>query len=137
MFTRALRAITAIMGVDETNSVQLDKVGANLFEDKWNGVWARDTILPNEQGYYICNLDTSHQPGSHWTALVRRGKILYYFDSFARPQRQTLKLEDPNYVIVSEANPEIVQGVREQNCGQRCLAWLLVWDNDPQAALSI
>lgn len=137
MFKQAFRLITSVMGHEQTNSEQLDKIGRELFEDKWNGVFARDTILPDEQGYYICNLDTSYQPGSHWTAIVRRGKILFYFDSFARSQRSTLKLKDPNYVIVSEANPTIKQHVKEQSCGQYCLAWLLVWDRDPQEALSI
>lgn len=137
MYKRALKEITKIMGVDETDSQQLDAVGSELFGEKWMGCYSSDEIYPREEGFYIANLDKRSEPGSHWVAIVRRGKILYFFDSFARQQRHTLKLKDPNFVIVSEANPTIVQHARENNCGQRALAFLLVWDVDPEEALSI
>lgn len=137
MFKRALKVITNVLGSGETDSIQLNTIGKELFEDKWNGVFARDQVNPNQEGYYICNLDTHLQQGSHWTALAVRGPVIYYFDSFARPQRKTLKLDDPYHIIISEKNPRILQNVKEENCGQRCLAWLMVFDQDPKAALSI
>lgn len=139
MFKRALKCVEEVMGSDETDSLELDKVGKHLFEDKWVGVFAADKVDPTLQGegYYIVNLDKNSQPGSHWTALAVRGPVIYYFDSFARTQRSTLHLSDPNHVIVQEINPDIRQGRRETNCGQRCLAWLLVFDQSPEDALSI
>lgn len=139
MFKRALKFVEGVLGNNETDSEQLNKVGKYLFEDKWNGVFAADEVDPTLQGegFYIVNLDSSRERGSHWTALAVRGPIIYYFDSFARTQRTTLKLDDPRHVIVQEINPNIRQGRREANCGQRCLAWLMVFDQSPEDALSI
>lgn len=139
MFRRALKFVEGVLGTDETDSVQLNKVGKYLFEDKWIGVFAADEVDPTRQGegYYVVNLDKMSQRGSHWTALAVRGPVIYYFDSFARTQRTTLKLDDPRHVIVQELNPHILQGRRETNCGQRCLAWLMVFDQSPEDALSI
>lgn len=139
MFKRALKFVESVMGNGETDSDELEKVGKFLFEDKWVGVFASDEVDPTLQGegYYLCNLDNHNEDGSHWTALAVRGCVIYYFDSFARTQRTTLRLEDPHHVIVQEINPNIVQGARESNCGQRCLAWLMVFDTSPEDALSI
>lgn len=138
MYKRALAQVQKVMGKGETDSEQLERMGKYLFEDKWMGVFARDTINPRgEEGYYIVNLDTSRQPGSHWTALAVRGPVIYYFDSFARRQSSTLKMTDPNHIIVSESNPDTLQKENEENCGQRSLAWLMLFDTSPEMALSI
>ena len=139
MFKRALREVERILGSDQTDSHELHDVGVFLFEDKFKGVFASDEIHLSRtgEGYYIVNLDTSRQQGSHWVALAVRGPVCYYFDSFARTNRSTLRLNDPHHIIVQERNPCIVQGRREENCGQRSLAWLMVFDQCPRDALSL
>jgi len=137
MYKRALKLVYSVLGNGETTGGQLDTVGKHVFEHKWNGVRARDELSDLQNGYYIANLDKSNQPGSHWTALAVEPHVIYYFDSFARPNESTLKVHDPVRFVVQEANPDILQPEDSDSCGQRCLAWLLTYENDPRDALSI
>jgi len=88
-------------------------------------------MKPNQS--CIINLDNSSQPGSHWIALFktpRRGTIIY--DSFGRKAKKILNkklysknpLESIGKYLETENDAE--QRIDESNCGQRCLAWLLV-----------
>ena len=85
-----------------------------LFGKKFAGVYARDRIPKNLNGRYaVVNMDKHDMPGSHWVGMA--GGLVY--DSFGRitlPGRPT------------ERDAE--QDVLEVNCGQRCIAWLCVYD---------
>ena len=54
-------------------------------KDSFIGVFSSD-ILPSyaQTGYYVVNLDTSQQPGSHWIAIkISKSKCQNeYFDSY-------------------------------------------------------
>jgi hypothetical protein len=136
-YSDALRLVHELLGHDETVGELLHEVGQYLFGGQWNGVKARDELTDLKNGFYIANLDTHDQPGSHWVALAVKPKVAYYFDSFARPVEKTLKLKDPKRIIVQESNPDIVQPMKAEDCGQRCLAWLMLFHDDPAEALAI
>ena len=38
--------------------------------------------IPLDDGYYIMNLENSHEDGSHWTAFVKIKSNIYYNDSY-------------------------------------------------------
>lgn len=137
MYRQALSQMHQLLGKGETVGHELDEVGRYLFADQWNGVKARDELTNLKNGFYIANLDTHSQPGSHWVALAVKPKVIYFFDSFARPVERTLKLKDPKRIIVQESDPDIVQPLRAEDCGARCLAWLMLFHDDPAEALSI
>jgi len=109
----------------ETTDTQLDKIGKGLFKQKFAGVFAADTIPKSTSfGYCIANLDNADQPGEHWVAIVKNnGKYLVY-DSFGRKTSDIL----PNLENVTDTDYDAEQFKHEENCGQRCLAWLLVYD---------
>ena len=46
--------------------------------------------IPLDDGYYIINLENSHEDGSHWTAFVKIKSNVYYNDSYGviMPQNQ-------------------------------------------------
>ena len=50
----------------------------------------REFKLPLQDGYYIMNLQDSHENGSHWVAFVKIKSNVYYHDSYAviMPQNQ-------------------------------------------------
>lgn len=106
---------------DVTTGLQLQKYGKIFFGRKFTGVFARDQMPVNINfQYMIVNLDNSDQPGSHWVACVRDTNGVLVYDSFGR--------NIPLFVnqINTESDPE--QLLQEENCGQRCLAFLLVYD---------
>lgn len=137
MYQQTLNLVHELLGHDETVGELLNEVGKYLFKSQWNGVRARDELTNLQNGFYIANLDDHDEPGSHWVALAVKPKVVYYFDSFARPVEKTLKLKDPKRIIVQETDPDIVQPQKAEDCGQRCLAWLMLFHEDPAEALAI
>ena len=111
---------------------QLDKIGRKLFGTKFHGVYSSDKIpkLNMVKRYCILNLDKSTEGGSHWVALalLKDGKTIFY-DSFGRSHTKiipSLNLSGNGKIINSEKDKE--QKIREENCGQRCTAFLMVVD---------
>ena len=118
--------ITLIGSNDVTYNTTLTKLGKQLFGPIFLGAVAHDKQPTTTAGRYaIVNLDTSGMSGSHWVALA--DNIVY--DSFGR-------LLDFDGYLETEKDAE--QAISENNCGQRCLAWLCVFHTlGREAALTI
>jgi len=111
---------------------QLYKIGRKMFGNKFHGVFPSDKIpkLNNIKRYCILNLDKSNEPGSHWVGLakLKNGQTIFY-DSFGRCHTKIipdLNLSGNGRIVNSEKDRE--QKIKEENCGQRCLAFLAVVD---------
>lgn len=111
-----LNAIEEVMGTGTTYSSDLDRVGKHLFGAEWRGVFASDDALPSN-GCYIVNTDKKSGPGEHWMA-VHNG---FFYDSFGRKSKTFL----PNMKLKEAPDYDAEQNKKEENCGSRCLAWLL------------
>ena len=98
-----------------TNNIELDNLGKQLFGKKWGGVYAADTVPNRVTGYSIVNLGTMASGGTHWVAQTKNG---YFYDSL----EENGKLDD------------IEQGFVERNCGQRAMAFLMLYDEDKTLA---
>ena len=108
------------LGTGVTNNRQLDREAKRLFEPyEWHGVFAANQNWKQHigKGYCIVNLDPIGSPGSHWVGIA--GNLLY--DSFGRANilGAIKNLED------TDRDPE--QEKREDNCGQRVLAFLVIY----------
>lgn len=147
---RALRLYNDLTGdiasVMETNGItttsQLDQIGKGLFGDKFLGSFPRDDIpldamKPGDM--VIINTDTSTQPGQHWMPMAR-GVIskhsYYYHDPFAKYHLKfnpRVKMGQQGTgttpTLVESDSSDQEQSFKEENCGQRALAWLLVFQH--------
>ena len=117
-----------------TNSHELERVGQGLFKRGWQGVVPRDMIPAAKQNsYLICNLDRSgKQKLFHWVCryVDSDGEIAWHDPlgtagiAQAQPLRQQLRgkqwTDDHNTRDASH------QGDSQDNCGQRCLAALMI-----------
>jgi len=110
-----LKEIELVLGTQVTNSRQLEAMCIRFFPKHFQGVYARDKFLPQKGKYAIVNLDKTGQPGTHWVAVA--DGLLY--DSFGR--LNTLQQNLPT------TEEDIEQGYLQENCGQRCIAWLCVF----------
>jgi len=129
--------IQPLMGKDTTYASQLEGAGRKLLGAKFRGVFPSDKIpkLNSLSKYAILNLDKSNEAGSHWVCIAyeqgNEGKqdLTYFYDSFNRRPREIIpNLEyTGNGRIVVEDN-DIDQKIDENNCGQRCLSYLVVYD---------
>ena len=93
----------------------------------FRGVFASDTlpITPHPQSTYICNLDSSDKPGTHWIAFFvpkDDDEPVEYFDSYGFPAPPLLFdgfLRD-TYVF----NTRCLQHLASAVCGQYCLFYI-------------
>ena len=114
-----------------TYNTFLDKIGSQLFGRHWLGVFPQDKLDDVERGSYaIINVDGSDEQGSHWMAICRKyGRRIYVYDSFGRPSSEIIpilyeKLKKKGYRVVdADYDPE--QTSDEENCGVRCISFLL------------
>lgn len=109
-----------------TDNVQLDKLMKNRLENYgYLGTFGRsDAPKHTKPGdCFIFNIED--HPGEHWLAYIhsKDTKHIYIYDSFGRANK-TFHL--PKSYKQSEKTPE--QGIEEQNCGARCVSWLMTCD---------
>jgi hypothetical protein len=131
IYNKFLKIIEEKLGNNITNNIELTKLGKKIFGRKYIGTYSADKIpkMSNNK-YCIVNLDNSNEAGSHWIALVKNHDKVMIYDSFGRKTISILPnlVQSGNgYIVESENDPE--QKIIENNCGQRCLSWLLVYDN--------
>ena len=133
--------------VGHKNVTYLDELlywGKILFNTErsrpFKGVFAKDQkwYSPSEdegKWYAIVNLDSSGQGGSHWIGIAyEKHTGLMFYDSFGRNSRRIF----PSQYQFLNTDPDAEQHMKEENCGQRCLAWLKLYhDYGPEAALGI
>lgn len=128
------KLIYPMVGKKITFSDDLKKAGCRLFGRKFMGVFASDQ-LPNldvDNRYAIFNLDSTDEPGSHWIAAAfdpKKNKIFIY-DSFGRDTKKIIPSVINKYGKrnVIDADDDAEQGVFEEDCGGRSLAFLYVFD---------
>ena len=113
-----LRIVEHMMGHSSTSSEQeLRDAGKALFASKFDDVYAFDEFFyqtmytQKTPKYCIINTDIRAEGGEHWFAWAD-GHI---YDSFGRE-------------ALGDTSGDAEQNIQEKNCGQRCLAWLLVYD---------
>jgi hypothetical protein len=110
-------------------NVDLMKYAKILKIPHFRGVYMRNDlpskILENESG--IVNLDDKRGPGTHWTAYVKRGINVTYFDSIGRlkPPLEVIKYfrSDGSKNNITY-NFERYQDLNSYNCGHLCLQFL-------------
>ena len=120
-----------------TDNTELHRVGSELFGARFKGVFASDGFpaLSASQPYAIVNNKPAVTGGEHWVGIARvprTGRLMVY-DSFGRPHATLL---GPGSLPpgATSTDPDAEQSVRETNCGQRSLAWLLIYDRLGPAA---
>ncbi len=119
----------SFLGIDETDTDQLNRVGFQYIPN-FLGTFARDhipkNILPNQS--LVINEGKMSSGGWHWMALfcMPDGNFLFY-DSFGRGHKTALKTNTINRKKITDADmKDREQIVKENNCGPRALAFLLV-----------
>lgn len=128
VYKTILRKVEKKIGNETTFSNDLHNVAKSLLGHKFQGIFTADKLprLTKTQPYAIVNLDSSWEEGSHWIALAKSGKKVIFYDSFGRPATSILPLLKGGNVVNTEDDAE--QKIEETNCGQRSVAWLMLFD---------
>lgn len=101
-----------------TSSLELNQVGEKMFGNSWDGALGRNEVQKKYNGgVALVNMDKRQYglpSGTHWVCLVDN----HYYDPL---------LPNGNHW-------DIEQSDAEQNCGQRCLAFAMLYVMDFQLA---
>jgi hypothetical protein len=125
--------IKPVLTNSTTYSRDLDKLGSKLLNN-FIGVCSSDNMpySDNNNFCFISNLDNSHQSGSHWVAIYVKNNNMYCYDSFGRDINNILHnyiisySKKHNYNIVNSDLTDREQEIKEYNCGQRSLTFLIM-----------
>lgn len=124
-YKEILKEIQDAMGKKTTTTAQLNEAGRVLFGRKYRGAWPADRIPKLRHGQVaIANLDDSKGPGTHWVALAQNKKKTIIYDSFGRKGGKIL----PTIAEGVDTESDAEQSAAQNNCGQRCLAALAVFE---------
>ena len=127
----------------ETDSKQLHTHGRRLLGKKFVGVFARDTfpfssLKPGDMG--IINTDTNNMPGEHWVAVARgvvEPKLIFVYDSFGRKNLIKPVKALPPGIKLHDVDLDPEQQEAEENCGQRSIAFLMVFRQCGEAVANL
>ncbi len=133
-YNKVLEQMKKTLGNDSTYSDTLDKVSRKQLGKKFHGVYPSDRIpqLTGIKPYAIINTDKSTSPGSHWIGVGYNDDDDYYmiYDSFGRKTNKIMpgfRASFNGTVLATDSDAE--QRMKENNCGQRALAWLICVDS--------
>ena len=124
LYNLCLVKLQKMIGSGVTYNTQIDEICKKLFGSKFKGCLARDEYKRcRDEGYYVVNLDNSNEPGEHWVGIVIQSKkrpLIY--DSFGRSMT---KYFGKNNELTQK---DVEQDDKEENCGQRSISFLMVYD---------
>jgi hypothetical protein len=139
LYRNYTKQIVSQLGNGVTYTTQLSSMCNRLFKNKYKGTFSSDTLpkLSKTKPYAIVNVDTSKQPGSHWVACChttsktgsgdsgRAQDRMLIYDSFGRTTKSLMKNVYKKYKTI-DSDHDVEQKDSEQNCGSRCIAFLMV-----------
>jgi hypothetical protein len=118
-YERWLKLTNRLVGTGVTSASLLKDIGTKLFGRSFLGVFPSDQIPRVNKGECaIANVDKSGDPGSHWVALTKN----HIYDSYGR-DHDTL-MPDAN-IDQEDTERDAEQDIRQNNCGSRCMAFLI------------
>jgi hypothetical protein len=136
-FRNTLNQVVSILGSGETSNTQLDKVCYKLFGNQFAGTFSSDKIpkMNKKSNMCVLNLDDSSQQGSHWVSIIFDNNTVYVYDSFDRNAKNILPSIFNKYKVVrntdrTSVSKAIRQKDYEEDCGQRCVASLIIYKVD-------
>lgn len=123
-----LQSVYKHLGSENTLTSTLNTFCKKIFGKKYKGTFPSDKIptLDYRHPYCIINVDKHTEKGSHWLALAFRKGHIYVYDSFGRSVKRLIGNNWKKNMISTD--PDAEQLSQQDDCGQRCIAWLMVFN---------
>jgi len=94
---------------------------ANQYKLPLENILMRDEIKNHlKVGFYVINLDTSDDEGTHWTVCYAHPLKSYYFDSYGFVPPLELEQKIKPYIY----NDKDIQDWNSEACGWYCIAFI-------------
>jgi hypothetical protein len=131
-YNKQLYKLHKIMGTGETHTHQLNNIGKRLFKHKYIGTFPADKIPKLKKNQMmIVNNQNSNQGGEHWLGICKtKDDTILIYDSFGRRHFKILPaLSNSTNDVIKETENDPEQKKIQKDCGQRCLAFLKVFND--------
>jgi len=105
----------------------LEKLCKNFLNNNFLGVFPSDVVPRSNKNLWsiIFNLSPHDEEGSHFIAIVKRVKKIFYFDSFGKKcLNEKLNAFMNSYKLPIEYNTIKIQDDRSSLCGYYCFYFL-------------
>ena len=134
-YRQCLQQIERKMGNKGTGESEIEQMSDFFLRNptRWKGVFALNEPWRKTGGYRVVNLEPRGNRGEHWVGVANN--LIY--DSFGRNRVVEIrehKLGIRPFGEYSYTAPDAEQLKQEDNCGQRCIAWLMVYDKYGETA---
>jgi hypothetical protein len=134
LYNKKLNELVNMLGDRATTNIELDRVGKQMFGNKYHGTYSSDQLpsLSSRQPYCIINVDPISKGGSHWVGCCydpKRDDLLIY-DSFGRSTSKLIPSIVKKYGQgrVVDTDQDVEQSSKESSCGHRSLSFLYAFD---------
>ena len=133
LFKQLVDVITSVYGNAVTSNEDLIAIGRSVFKPLGNNVIRNcDYDFKRMNGKYgIINIDNG--PGIHWCSTFQSGRVITVFDSFDRRIQRLMvefctRAKREGYIVkqTKDKNHRREQRDEQSDCGQRCIAWLIL-----------
>ena len=133
LFKQLVDVITSVYGNAVTSNEDLIAIGRSVFKLLGNNVVRNaDYDFKRMNGKYgIINIDNG--AGIHWCSTFQRGRVITVFDSFDRRIERLMadfctRAKREGYIVkqTKDKNHRREQRDEQSDCGQRCIAWLIL-----------
>ncbi len=120
-----------------STNVELESICKSLDIKNFRGVYMMDEIeklSPSRNESYIVNLQNSNEHGSHWLSIYKKGKSIFYFDSYGAPIPNEIRKHYKTYKINNFQSDDNIypdkplQTYSQTICGHLCVLFLLLCD---------
>ena len=132
MYNKLVDALESHYDNETKTNIDLVNIGKEVFEPLGDNVMRNaDYDFEDMHGEYSI-VNTDNGSGIHWTSVYQEHDKVYVFDTFGRDIKKLMpqfakraKVEGYN-IIKSNKKYEYEQEVKQNDCGLRSLAWLIL-----------
>ena len=106
------------------SNFDIDSIAKSL-DIKIDGIFMKNEMnFERQNGNYIINLDDSGNDGTHWTALIVKNNISFYYDSYGCPPPEQIIEFCKRGKTHLYYNTRVIQDIESELCGFYCIALL-------------
>ena len=132
MYNKLVSALTSFYNCNSKTNTELIQIAKSIFKPLGNNVMRNaDYSFNNMDGKYSI-VNTDNGVGEHWVSVYQERNNVFVFDTFGRKINILMpefeKRARINGYIVYNANKKYEREQKEEqnDCGLRCLAWLIL-----------
>ena len=112
------------------SNFDIDSIAKSL-DIKIDGIFMKNEMnFERQNGNYIINLDDTGNDGTHWTSLIIKKNVSFYYDSYGcPPPEQIIEFCKRGKKQHLYYNTRVIQDLESELCGFYCLAFLKYVNN--------